>query len=82
MDGKLYKRIRLSLGYTAAELSKKVGVGANYILMMEAGVRPVSDKQSEKIINLFKEAIHNDVYFKDLIHYGILVSSETHCKND
>ncbi len=80
MDGKLYKRIRLSLGYTAAELSEKIGVGANYILMMEAGTRPVSERQGEKIINLFKEAIHNDAYFKDLIRYGIIVSSETRDK--
>ena len=77
MEGKVCKRIRLSLGYTAAELSKKIGVDANYILMMEAGQRPVSEKQAERIIELLKDAIHNDDYFKDLIHYGIVVSSKT-----
>ncbi len=76
MEGKVYKRIRQSLGYTAAELSEKIGVGANYILMMEAGQRPVSEKQAEKIIELLKDAIHNDDYFKDLIRYGIIVSSK------
>ncbi len=76
MEGKIYKRIRQSLGYTAEELSGKVGVGANYILMMEAGQRPVSEKQADKIIELLKDAIHNDSYFKDLIRYGIVVSSK------
>ena len=76
MDGKVYKRIRQSLGYTAAELSEKIGVGANYILMMESGKKPVSEKQADKIIKLLKEAIHNDAYFKSLIRYGIIVSSK------
>lgn len=76
MEGKTYKRIRQSLGYTASELSEKIGVGANYILMMEAGLRPVSEKQAGKIIDLLKDAIHNDAYFKDLIRYGIVVSSK------
>lgn len=76
MEGKIYKRIRQSLGYTAEELSGKVGVGANYILMMEAGQRPVSEKQADKIIELLKDVIHNDSYFKDLIRYGIVVSSK------
>ena len=60
MDGKLYKRLRLALGLTTSELSEKIGVGANYISMMESGKRAVSELQSRKIIELLIEAERND----------------------
>ena len=60
MEGKLYKRLRLALGLTTSELSKKIGVGSNYISMMESGKRAVSELQARKIIDLIVEAERND----------------------
>lgn len=60
MDGKLYKRLRLALGLTTSQLSEKVGVGSNYISMMESGKRAVSELQARKIIDLLVEAERND----------------------
>ena len=67
MDGKLFKRLRLALGLTTSELSEKIGVGANYISMMESGTRAVSELQSRKIIELIVEAErNNDPCFAEL----------------
>lgn len=60
MDGKLYKSLRLGLGLTTDALSRKVGVSTDQIAMMEAGIRPVSESQSRKMIDLLLEADRND----------------------
>ena len=67
MDGKLYKRLRMALGLSPAELGEKVGISANYISMMETGKKPVSELQSRKLIDLLVEAEkNNDACFAEL----------------
>lgn len=55
MDGKLYKRLRMALGLTTSELGEKVGVGSNYISIMENGKKPVSELQAMKLKELIKQ---------------------------
>lgn len=55
MDGKLYKRLRMALGFTTSELGEKVGVGSNYISIMENGKKPVSELQAMKLKELIEQ---------------------------
>lgn len=48
------KDVRLSLGLTRKDMSKKTGYSEIHIYMMETGRRSVSDRV-EKLVNLMKK---------------------------
>ena len=59
MDGRLFQRVRQSLGLTAAELAEKLSVSKVYISMIETNKRPVSELQELKIKALLRDAVVN-----------------------
>ncbi|SPT70051.1 Predicted transcriptional regulator [Anaerobiospirillum thomasii] len=70
MDSKLYKRLRLAMGLSPEELAAQLGISAEYVSKMERGLRPVTDRQAEKIKTLlFKALFSDDPCFKVIRDY-------------
>lgn len=67
MDGKLYRRLRLAMGLSAAELGKELMISEEYISSMERGRRQVTDSQAQAIVALLmKKMRSNDPCFAKL----------------
>lgn len=44
MDAFMFKRIRMGLGLSQAEMAERIGCSLNYVQQMESGSRPISFK--------------------------------------
>ncbi len=60
MDGRTFKRIRMSMGLTGDQLAARINVSGNYIRLVETNKKPVSELLEYKIMDELRHALHSD----------------------